>query len=212
MVQSSNDRDAGVLKFENGRMLMTWGDGPEREDAWRTMPFGVHIFGWFPFPDDSVHTNRNENNRFTPVLPIYASLTRAEVLVESWGPWERFVSFVSGIIYKLSEENVNRCSLGDTSFPTNFFLEKSRSTLQRAWSYENMTPCFCFEFGHSTKIVEKFNLKKHFTTFHKVFVMLTIILCSSHAQPIPKMGQTVTRVQVIHTLLSADCFMQPILS
>lgn len=86
MVQSSNHRDVGVLKFENGRMLMTRGDGPEQEDSWLTMPFvGVHVSGWFPFPDGSIHTNRNKNNRFTPMLPTHASLTRSEDPVESWG-------------------------------------------------------------------------------------------------------------------------------
>lgn len=85
MVQSSNHRDVGVLKFENGRRLMTRGDGPEQEDSRQTMPFSVHISGWFPFPDDSVRTHRNENNRFTPVLPTHASLTRSEDPDESWG-------------------------------------------------------------------------------------------------------------------------------
>lgn len=45
MVQSSNHRDIGVLKFGNGRMLMTRGDGPEQEDSQQTMPFSVHVSG-----------------------------------------------------------------------------------------------------------------------------------------------------------------------
>ena len=91
MVESSNHRDVGVLKYGNGRMLMTRADGPEQEDSQQTMPFSVHVSGWFPFPDDSIRTNRNKNNRFTPVLPTHASLTRPEDPVKSWGN-KRFVS------------------------------------------------------------------------------------------------------------------------
>lgn len=43
MLQHDNHGDAGLLKSENGRMLMTGGDGPEQDGARQTMPFAVHI-------------------------------------------------------------------------------------------------------------------------------------------------------------------------